>query len=500
MKVNFTSCRQPLLLLWTIFLPLLSIHAQEAPNPTPERAPDPLVVKKDPELEALQKQVRKLNAEKELLEVQNAIRKAQSQKKLDSMNEEKELLMAEEALEQQRTIKNLAERKRQKETLVLEIELIKQTQTKDMASMQAEKDRLVLEQSLLQERFQKTLREMKTEKETLSLQSELEKEKLKQELRSMEIEKNRLALQNQLLEEKHKAANFKVQEELNALNLKLAVINFERAKHETELARLNTDLASRESKEKWREQVNEEIPYPSEPLVGTRLFISDRRIPLNGPIFSGVANYVTERIHFFNNLNSEQPIFIVIDICPGGSVMEGYRIVKAMEASKAPVHVVVKSFAASMAAIITTLAKRSYAYPNAIILHHQMSSFIWGNMTQQKERLRMYEEWARRLMVPVSEKMELTEEEFIKKMYSHNSDGDWQEFADNAQKLKWVDHVVEEICETSYIKKPKDPPKGYNSIWLDEKRDENGRPFVELPQLNHFDFYHIYNPDGYFHY
>ena len=76
-----------------------------------------------------------------------------------------------------------------------------------------------------------------------------------------------------------------------------------------------------------------------------------------------------------------------IDRCPGGSVMEGYRIVKAMQASKAPIHVVVKSFAASMAAVITTLAVHSYAYPNAVILHHQMSTGANGNMTQIKEQV-----------------------------------------------------------------------------------------------------------------
>ena len=54
--------------------------------------------------------------------------------------------------------------------------------------------------------------------------------------------------------------------------------------------------------------------------------------------------------------------------------------------SDAPVHVVVKSFAASMAAAITTLAKESYAYPNAVILHHQISSTVFGqlNLTEQR--------------------------------------------------------------------------------------------------------------------
>src|SRR6202044_541256 len=100
-----------------------------------------------------------------------------------------------------------------------------------------------------------------------------------------------------------------------------------------------------------------------------------------------------DRIHYFNNKDESLPIFLVIDYSPGGSVMEGYRIVKAMQASKAPVHVVVKSYAASMAAVITTLAPHSYVYPNAVILHHQMSDMAWGNLTQHKEQLKVMEEW-----------------------------------------------------------------------------------------------------------
>ena len=65
---------------------------------------------------------------------------------------------------------------------------------------------------------------------------------------------------------------------------------------------------------------------------------------------------------FFNNKSKTDPIFIVIDRCPGGSGMEGARIVQAIKTSPAPVHVVVKSYAASMAAIILAQADHSYAF------------------------------------------------------------------------------------------------------------------------------------------
>jgi ATP-dependent Clp protease protease subunit len=243
--------------------------------------------------------------------------------------------------------------------------------------------------------------------------------------------------------------------------------------------------------------------YTDKPFTAGKLVISDRRISLNGPIFTGVADYVTERIHYYNNI-STHPVFIVIDMSPGGSVMEGYRIVKAMQASKAPIYVVVKSYAASMAAVIATLADKSYVYPNAIILHHQMSTGARGNMTQLKEQLEMSKEWERRLHVPVSKKMGISIEDFRKKMYEKNSDGDWEEFGDKAVEYKWATSTVDEIEETGFTKNPdlkadSRPILRMNStIPLDEKTDDKGNRYVSLPPLEPFDFYFIYNPSGYY--
>ena len=113
----------------------------------------------------------------------------------------------------------------------------------------------------------------------------------------------------------------------------------ELADHQT--VALKADLDLRTKKEDWKKQANHEPDYPLEPFKDGVLTVSDRRIAMDGPIVSGVADYVTERIHYFNNKDEALPIFLVIDRSPGGSVMEGYRIVKAMQASKAPVHVIV---------------------------------------------------------------------------------------------------------------------------------------------------------------
>jgi len=276
-------------------------------------------------------------------------------------------------------------------------------------------------------------------------------------------------------------------------------LRFDAEQADNKTVALKADLEVRTQKEKWKAESNKEPDYVMEPFKDGRLVISDRRIALNGPIISGTADYVTSRIEYFNNKSETLPIFIVIDDCPGGSVMQGYRIVKAIKASKAPVHVVVKSFAASMAAVITTLAPHSYAYPNAVILHHQMSTMVWGNMTNIKEQLELAKEWYKRLAEPVAQKMGVSQEKMVKLMYEHNSEGNWEEFADNAKKLKWVDNIVDDVRETGVVKEPNGEAPVFKWFFNSkEEVDPKGERYVTLPRLDPFDFYYIYNPDHYY--
>jgi ATP-dependent Clp protease protease subunit len=95
-------------------------------------------------------------------------------------------------------------------------------------------------------------------------------------------------------------------------------------------------------------------------------------------------------------------------------------------------------------------------------------------------------------------------------MYKEASTGDWNEFADDAQKLKWVDVIVEEIEETALLRHPDTvQPQPTNtptrisgdpmtSAGIVESTDERGKPISLLPRLNPLDAYWLYNPDGYY--
>ena len=345
--------------------------------------------------------------------------------------------------------------------------------------------------------------------ETNALRAEIAKLKLERELitekLALESAKRQEAAKDAVAAHQTEIARLTRQGELSTMRSEKLAADLKSLQSEAalELTRLQSEIQTIETRGKRESFADADPVYLEKPLRDDgMLVISDRRIPLNGMIVGSTADYVTSRIDFWNNRDRKLPIFIVIDDCPGGSVMAGYRILKAMEASDAPVHVVVKSFAASMAACITTLAEESYAYPNAVILHHQISSqiaFARLNLTQQKEFFQESNRWWERLAAPVAKKMGITTDEFIEKMYARSTSGDWSEFADKAKELKWVNHIVEGIVESSITQNPDvEKAAAEKKTALVEEIDADGKPFTYLPRLNPKDVYFLYNPDGYY--
>jgi ATP-dependent Clp protease protease subunit len=84
-------------------------------------------------------------------------------------------------------------------------------------------------------------------------------------------------------------------------------------------------------------------------------------------------------------------------------------------------------------------------------------------------------------------------------MYARSTSGDWSEFADKAKELKWVNHIVEGILESSVTMNPDAGEKAAEKkTALTEEIDEDGKVFTYLPRLNPKDVYFLYNPDGYY--
>jgi ATP-dependent Clp protease protease subunit len=383
-------------------------------------------------------------------------------------------------------------------------------------ALESERDRLCLQNRLHEEQLRKDLEASNAELQKAKLEIELTQAKSDRQLigprteieqARVEIEQisTRLALENAKLQAtmQTQLASLRAQREQAELEASVAAAEYTRRNNEYKtkelawnehLGELSAKVTERQKESEADSYVDERPAYLKEPLQSDgKLIISDRRIPMNGPITTDLADFVCGRIDFYNNKNKDFPIFIVIDESPGGSVMAGYKILKTMQSSSAPVYVVVKSYAASMAAAICTLAQRSFAYPNAVILHHQISTGSRGNLAAQREGVKLLEEWWQRLAGPIAAKMGMSIDELSHQMYAHSSTGDWQEFADQAVKLKWVDAVVDRCAETALLKSPDN-----NSGAAGEFATHATGNSAALPRLNPLDCYYLYNPDGYY--
>ena len=480
----------------------LPAAAQEQPSPQKAAAPEQSAAKPALPPTPEQLELSKLTTDNQLVD-------QRLKKKLQLVTAEREELRAQYELEVQKQKSKTIELEAELARTAAENKLAEEKRKTEIARLETEYQKLSAQNRLAGEQSKALTTAQGDELQKLSLENRLADEKNKKLMTELAQRITALKTENDLRAEQQRMDLLADSKERNSLDLEMKRLDLSEKKLKIEkLAadsranEINSDLDLRLKKTEWKKQSNTEPVYADRPFTAGKLVISDRRIALNGPIFTGVADYVTERIHYYNNI-STQPVFIVIDMSPGGSVMEGYRIVKAIQGSKAPISVVVKSFAASMAAIITTLADRSYVYPNAIILHHQMSTGVWGNMTRLKEQLELAKEWERRLWIPLCKKMGIAPEELRKMMYEKNSDGDWEEFGDKAVDYKWATSVVDEIDETGIVKNPdEDPPaRGISRMQgfeISEKTDENGQRYVSLPRLAPFDFYFIYNPDRYY--
>ena len=360
-------------------------------------------------------------------------------------------------------------------------------------------------------RIEKTPETIQTEVEAEIIRTRLElaESQRRQAKQAADLEIKKLELENRIRQLKTDAAGAIDEAEKSLLNLKTSIASVKstlasgekdarRAEFEADVKLANAQAAVEYARlekageivrlqKKVVETTSGKIEYPLEPLVDGVLRISNRRIPFNGIVDETLEKFVCDRIAFYNALDTKAPIFIVIDRSPGGSVMSGYQILQAMESSQAPVYVVVKGYAASMAAIITTMAKRSYVYPSTVVLHHQASTSLSGNQTQLEQQLKWSKIWCERIFVKVANKMGITVDEFVVKMYSAVSTGDWKVLGTEAVKLKWVTHVVDRMTEEGVNNAAAVPA-------LADLKPDGLNGTTALNPLTPFDIWWIYDP------
>jgi len=237
--------------------------------------------------------------------------------------------------------------------------------------------------------------------------------------------------------------------------------------------------------DKENEKYLSKSEYTHSPISNGIIKISDRMIEMPIMITGKGANDIAKKISYYNRKNN-YPIFLVMDVCYGGSVLGGEKIMRSIKTSKAKVYIVVKTFAASMAAIISsTFAEQTYFLKHAIILHHEVSIEVSGNTSQHSSNMQALNRWQEILFKPIAERRGQTVPEFIQSLYAIKRDGDATLMAEDAVKEKWILNTIEGIEDESFNEAPSFAKKPVLQIMLEE--DDSA-----VDRISPGDFWHVY--------
>lgn len=164
-------------------------------------------------------------------------------------------------------------------------------------------------------------------------------------------------------------------------------------------------------------------------------------------IDSNTAALIVAQIQMLQNVRPQQPLYLMID-SSGGEVLEGVKIINAMNMSKRPVYTVVVNNASSMAAYIHSYGKKRYMMPDSFLMFHQASWSYTGSIQIMENRIRFMKKLISTFDENVCKRSNVTLEELKRK----ESD-EWWVLTDEALNRKLIDDVIKFEVYPQRIKK-----------------------------------------------
>lgn len=130
----------------------------------------------------------------------------------------------------------------------------------------------------------------------------------------------------------------------------------------------------------------------------------NRIINLVGEVNDELAYHVCSTLLVMNEEDKTKPIQMFIN-SPGGSVMSGLAIIDTMNFISVPVYTYVTGLAASMGAAILSAGAKGFrgATPNSMVMLHQMSSGVKGNIQDMEVTVEFDKKLNNRLMTMIAE-------------------------------------------------------------------------------------------------
>lgn len=144
-------------------------------------------------------------------------------------------------------------------------------------------------------------------------------------------------------------------------------------------------------------------------------------------------------------VDERRPIILYIS-SNGGSVPDGYQLIDAIENSITPVYTVVVGYAYSMALLILLAGRKRFTMPNATLLMHDGSNFIWDSGSKAQDQADFNRRLNLRIRDYILSHSKLTPEEYDAKLRV-----EWFMFAEEAKEKGFVDKIVGIDCRIEEI-------------------------------------------------
>lgn len=177
-------------------------------------------------------------------------------------------------------------------------------------------------------------------------------------------------------------------------------------------------------------------------LVGkslTKLNIDfSRAVYIVGEVDESILQQISQ-IQQLSAMSSE-PIYLMLE-SPGGSVFDGYKMLSAMESSRAPVYTVATGLCASMCAIIHQYGSKRFAFDRATLMFHDAAGGLQGEVKKMATRLNYISRSLEKVDRKIASKMGISYDKYMA-LHAYEL---WVD-AEDALKL----HLIDDVVATEY--------------------------------------------------
>ena len=170
--------------------------------------------------------------------------------------------------------------------------------------------------------------------------------------------------------------------------------------------------------------------------------LKQRKLFLNSEVSQFSVHELVKHILQINREDAEippserKPILLYI-ASRGGEVDSGYALIDAIETSRTPVYTINLGFEYSMAFLIGLAGHKRFAFPNSRFLMHDGSTFIYDSGAKAQDQMEFNKKGEARIRQYVLAKTRISAE-----MYDERQRTEWYMFADEAQQLGVIDHII----------------------------------------------------------